>query len=144
MGIVVATHLKTIGPCIVEHQTVAFADLGNGAVGGKSVRFANVAYNGIWMSGSIRIADIFYAVIGFVEHGPDQVVESAVHSGENGIAVLFHHVDLRDKIATFAYQELSGLEPGFKFALVGLLSLFSTSATFCPNNGTSVPVSPSL
>ena len=110
-GIEIGRHFEAIGAGISKYQVVAFSDLANRAVPGKGVRLADISYNGVWLPGPMWVADIFDLVIRVVEHGADQVIETAVHTDKGGSPRLFYHVHLRNEITAFAYEEFSRFEP---------------------------------
>lgn len=116
----IGRHFKTISPGIAEYQAIPFPHLTEGTVPGKGVGFANVTNHGIFLQRPGRIADVLYVVIGIVEHGTDEVVETAVHTYEGGGGGLFDHIDLCHKVAAFTHQEFTGLEPYLQGPAAGI------------------------
>ncbi len=85
------------------------------AVPGKRIGFANVTYYGIYSFGPVGIADIFNMMISLIEHRPNEVVETAVHTGKYGSWGLFYHIRFYYKVTTLAYQVFTGFKPYLQF-----------------------------
>ncbi len=83
-GIEIGGHLETVGAGVVKDKIITFTNFVDGAGPGEGIGLADIADDGILFWRAAGVADIFDAMIGVVEHGADQVVETAVDAYEGG------------------------------------------------------------
>lgn len=107
----IAAHLKAIGAGIVKCQVITFPYFVQHPVPGKGVGLADVTYYGIYSLRPVRVRYIGDLMVRVVEHGPDQVVKTRVHTHKYCCRCLLDHIGLYCKVAALTHQVLTRFKP---------------------------------
>ena len=93
-GVIIAGHGKTVSSGITESEKIPLLDLRNPSIAGKGIGLANITYHRIESLPALRMGDIMDLMLGAIEHRPDQLIETRVHSGKDSRSGLFNYIDL--------------------------------------------------